>query len=729
MPTELLKHHSNGHTLKVTTEGGQDTGQRVYKSRVGQKNVDLGDGNFEPYVWYDSIKTVRYSNLLCEFYSAGYQVVREYSSGKVLVDDQRFEVQYWDDPQWRTLDLWQIGLTVDDTNEDFCVVTRKLSDGLGNTLDVDFLFEPKEEVKLTFRLRVVDADQYRIRFQNSGIAGEVTEVPFIRRSDQSVLGIGELLFDNIRFKWLSNEIGIHTGYTIEDQAGGKKLDFFLGDFDLPANGSVTVSPTTWGPTTTSDDCSSYGGAYEDDYEGDIFVGIYDSNIEHMGLTFSNVAVPAGAETQVGTKITITAASIDGTQTDCYLTVCDSRDVGAWGAENLPEDQTEHSTTVPWNPNESSGSHDSPELKDPVQDRFDGDAAAAHVENDPLTVIWMSGMSSGTGEQAITADDAELTIVYTPGTSKVTSDSEAVFDVYNKANSDIEAVYDVRNKIASDIEGLFDIFNKVSSDLEMVFDVYLRVASDSESVFDIFNAVRSDIEMVFDVANIVNSDSTIVYDQFQLASSDVEFVYDQAGRVKADSELVYDVKNIVFSDIEGVFDVLNSIYADTTLKYDQFEKISSDIEAVFDVVGRVASDSELVYDMAGRIKSSLELVFDVLSKVNADSILKYDVFSKILSDLERVYDQFERMDSDLELVYDLFSKVNSDLEAVFDVLKKLNSDSEYVFDINIKALSDLELVFDVESTKAISDAIIVYDVFSDAARGKGLNRLGLSTRLD
>lgn len=260
MELEHLKHNSNGRTFKVTTDGDQPTGQRVYKSFIGQKNVDLGSGDFAPYVWNEPSQSIRYSDKVCEFDVDGFQTVREYGSAETLIDDQRFEVQYWQSPQWRTLDLWQIGLTVDQ-QEDYCIVTRNLSDGLGNTLDVDFLFRPWEKVKLTFRLHVVDANLYRIRFQNTGIAGEAIEVPFIDK-DQNNLGAGRLLFTDIWFAWDESEIGIHEGYTVEDQAGGKKLDFFLGEFDLSANSDITISPTTWGPNGVADGNDDSGGGVD-----------------------------------------------------------------------------------------------------------------------------------------------------------------------------------------------------------------------------------------------------------------------------------------------------------------------------------------------------------------------------------------------------------------------------------------------------------------------------------
>ena len=259
MPIVLNKHTSNGREFDIT-----ETGQKIYKSFIGQKNVDLGGDNFAPYVWDEQDQSIRYSNKVCEFYSAGHQTLREYGSAETLIEEQNIVLEYWRTQgggSWRIIDLYQIGLTVDQQDEQ-CVVTRILSDGdieqpTTNILRVEFLFRPQEKVKNTFRLHVVDTElTYRIRFQNTGIAGEVVEIPLTNVKTQTNYGIYKLRFDIIEFRWDKDEIDLHS-YIIESQAGGKKLDIFISDFILDANGDVVISPDQWGETGiahTNDDC-------------------------------------------------------------------------------------------------------------------------------------------------------------------------------------------------------------------------------------------------------------------------------------------------------------------------------------------------------------------------------------------------------------------------------------------------------------------------------------------
>jgi hypothetical protein len=298
-------------------------------------------------------------------------------------------------------------------------VTRRLDDeGGGNWLEVDYLFRPHRTVKLTFRLHVSTADQYRIRFQNSGIAGEVTEVPVSDIFYPALSGIDRLVFDRVRFSWSPDEIGIHSGYIIEDQANGKKLDFFLGVFDLPDDGDVTISPTTWGATETSDDCASRvnTGQYYDESSGLIGVGSYSLNYYYTGWIWSNVTVPAGATLTDGCLITVTAgAELGNGIDDGTLKAVDENPVPAWSSSELPEDKAVYGTTVDWNLEQSSGSHDSPELKTMLQQIFDD---AAWDSGDNLGVIWIDNSPGGNNYQAIVAEEsgngATLTIVYTAG---------------------------------------------------------------------------------------------------------------------------------------------------------------------------------------------------------------------------------------------------------------------------------------------------------------------------
>jgi len=414
MPLERLPYTPDCSKFKVTTVGGQDTGQRVLKTFPGRKNVDLGDGTFEPYVWDEPSQSIRYGNLSCEFDVDGFQTIREYGSIETLIDEQQFEVQYWRTQgggSWRVLDLWQIGLTVDQQDEQ-CTVTRNLSDGLGNTLDVDFLFRPHEKVKNTFRLHVVDASLiYRIRFQNTGIAGEVTEVPYIDRTTQNNLGIYKLLFENIKFEWDSNEINLHS-YAVEDQAGGKKLDIFISDFVLDANGDVIISPDTWGPTTTSAD-----GTEEDNSiwnANEVLAGNFFGEALDAGMqwTITDVDLP-GATINVGTKITADVVSVEGAGVTGLLKIVDDRTPGVFGSSNRPSQMLpKHSTTVVWN-EASTGSRDSPELNAFVQQRIDGEIGAAFESGDIVPVIWEDN-GSGSGSFTESANGGNtLTLVYTP----------------------------------------------------------------------------------------------------------------------------------------------------------------------------------------------------------------------------------------------------------------------------------------------------------------------------
>ncbi|MGW8301314.1 MAG: hypothetical protein ACWGNO_04555 [Desulfobacterales bacterium] len=434
-----LRHKNWERTCRefeILDEHGQPNGQIAKVWGAGQKNIDLGNGNFAPYVWDAPSQSIRYGDLVCEFHPSGYQVIREYGSVESLIDDQRFELQYFREQgsKWNVLDLYNITLQVNQ-QDDHCIITRRMDDeGGGNWLEVDFLFRPHHTVKLTYRLHVANADQYRIRFQNTGIAGEVIEQQAIDFDTGDPLGVYRLLFDSIFFSWQSDEIAIHEGYTIEDQAGGKKLDFFLGDFDLPAGGDVVISPTTFGPQETSDDCVQSGSSYNDNVTGQLGIG-YAGSAWNTGWIWSNVTVPDGSTLGDGCKITVeaTASAGNGADSDCWLRAVDESPVPAWSASELPTGKSVYGTDVVFSLDQASGSHDSPELKTVLQQVID-DVDWSSGNN--IGLVWIDDSPTPGNYQAITAEEsgtgATLTIVYTEAAgTTVQTDDDGKLSEYQK----------------------------------------------------------------------------------------------------------------------------------------------------------------------------------------------------------------------------------------------------------------------------------------------------------
>uniref|UniRef100_A0A6M3L614 Uncharacterized protein n=1 Tax=viral metagenome TaxID=1070528 RepID=A0A6M3L614_9ZZZZ len=258
-----LRWTKTGRVFSKADEGKPN--MFVFNSRTGQINVDLGNGRFAPYVWDPANNQVRYASYSYQFFD-WYQVIRD-KENNVLIDDQRFEVQYWQTQgggRWRILDLYQTEVTTNQ-QDDHCIVTRRQFDGSGNELRVDFLFQPNYRIKLTFTLTVVNAGQYRIRFQNTGISG----IPAERQNKQNQ--VTALLFDKVGFCWDSNEAVIHN-YAIENTASGSKVDVFIGPFDLSAGGSVVVSPTEVTTGLDADGCS-----WATYFFSNVWFGYQDSN--------------------------------------------------------------------------------------------------------------------------------------------------------------------------------------------------------------------------------------------------------------------------------------------------------------------------------------------------------------------------------------------------------------------------------------------------------------------
>ena len=291
-----LRWDKHGRTFSHQDEGKPN--QFTYTSKIGQRNVDRGSGVYAPYVWDSVSKEISYVNHSCQFYD-WYQVIRD-ENNNVLIDDQRFEVQYQNKKgAWRVLDLYQTEVTAVQ-NDNTCIVTRRLYDGNGSELTVEFLFRPSYKVKLTFRLTVKDAGTFRIRVQNTGIAGTITEHRAYNVSDEDIGCIG-FFCEKIRWIWDLTEKDLHT-YTSETQANGKKIDIFIGNLTLIANETRVISPDTWGTDVgiaanadDGDELVGTGWNINGSYGNYMQLGTkYGDHIHHMSLRWTGLTIAMGS---------------------------------------------------------------------------------------------------------------------------------------------------------------------------------------------------------------------------------------------------------------------------------------------------------------------------------------------------------------------------------------------------------------------------------------------------
>jgi hypothetical protein len=289
-----LRWDKHGRTFSHQDEGKPN--QFTYTSQTGQRTVDTGGGVYAPYVWDSINKKISYANHSCQFYD-WYQVIRD-ENQNVLIDDQRFEIQYQNKKgAWRVLDLYQTEVTADQ-QDDHCTVTRRLWDTEGNELKIAFLFQPSYKIKLTFNLTVVTAGTYRIRFQNTGITGALTQ----QITGTNLTGI---LFDAVHFLWAKTESPTRS-YTSEDQAQGKKINIYLGSYTLTDGQTITISPDVFStsPNASGNDAGRDGTENTWSTSRDVMQwGTYGGVNGRNALRFTNVTIDAGS--------TVSAASITG----------------------------------------------------------------------------------------------------------------------------------------------------------------------------------------------------------------------------------------------------------------------------------------------------------------------------------------------------------------------------------------------------------------------------------
>ena len=258
----------------------------LFKSFAGQQNIDIGNGEFVPYIWDAQNKIAKYGNFQVQFFD-WYQVIKRLiPEEKVVIDDQRFEVQYFQGNKWRVLDLYNHTISTTEDTENGLFFIKKIYTGDGqDILEVEYQIGQRNWVRFSIYLKVENAGTYRIRWQNTGVQGEIQE------------NATNIKFDDICFSWMPNETPLRS-YEIEQQAQGKKVDIFMGSYELNDGEEILISPDTWGYTDADSDADL--NITDDTWDPNtgsntIWAGKPADNDEwNLGLRFVNVTVPKDA---------------------------------------------------------------------------------------------------------------------------------------------------------------------------------------------------------------------------------------------------------------------------------------------------------------------------------------------------------------------------------------------------------------------------------------------------
>jgi len=429
--TEWVHHkwEQSGRTLY-----NPDTGQYKYVSYVGQTNVDLGDGNYAPYVWNPVTKVVRFADCQLRFFNPHFEFWR---NGTRLTT-ARFQLLKKVGTDWVNVPVVFDGLTVNEGDE-YATATMKLRDENGNEITVNILLGMFHYINLDFEVGVNIEGEYRLQMENTGLSGDPVEIHsgtgINGEEEDRVIGI---VYEKMYFRWSYDEAPDRL-YLHEIQPDGSETSRKIVELGTLSSGeSRLISPDTWGPTAiqadvndgeedgrgTAGDRWQPDGFYDDDANFLGWATPYPPCPYEIGWRWDNI-VASGAALD-GCSITLTHADshTESGASDATLYGIDEPNAVAFdsaSSSTWPSNRNITTAYVDWDPpaETANNTHEievGPEIKTIIQELLDsytytGTQAMAFswVAHDTGSPWWRNYGDLGHPTSA----PAKLTIVYTP----------------------------------------------------------------------------------------------------------------------------------------------------------------------------------------------------------------------------------------------------------------------------------------------------------------------------
>jgi hypothetical protein len=408
-----------------------DTGQYKYVSYIGQTNVDLGDGNYAPYVWDPVEKIARFADCALRFFNPHFEFWR---NGTKLTD-ARFQLLRKVGADWVSVPLVFDSLTVNEGDE-YATPSLKLSDENGNEITVNIRLGMFHYINLDFEVGVNIEGEYQLQMENTGLSGDPVEIHsgtgLKAEEEDRVIGI---VYETMYFRWSYDETPDRL-YLHEVQPDGSETSKKIVELGHLSSGeSKLISPDTWGPTAIQADADdgeedgrvtgthawNTGGYYDDDC---LFCGYASPYNRPFEPAWRWDDITASGVAQDGCKIELwhNDDHTESGTSDATLYGIDEADTAQFSdvAGNRPSDRPKTSANVLWDPiiETVDGAHEhaeSPEIKTIIQELLDsyeytGTQAMAFTWYVTSTSTWWRNYD-GYGFPG--GAPAELTIVYTP----------------------------------------------------------------------------------------------------------------------------------------------------------------------------------------------------------------------------------------------------------------------------------------------------------------------------
>jgi len=422
---ETLRHkrwERTGRTFEVLDDLGQAIPNKfALTTRIGERNVDLGDGTFAPYVLAGA--TLKHGDSECEF-ADGWQTIRRL--GQVLVSKSRLVIQRDISGVWTDVPhgIPTRNVAHDYPREGKCTAYLDFPDiqgyAQGARLQVGIEVGGSDKEIFGFRMRSPVAGTFRLEWVLE--IPEDVDLSWIEtptsKTDPTPIRIGSRI-GQTEIRW-SNAEALFRSATVEsDGAGGRILHLFIGPYTLAAQEWLTIYPDTLGPVSvaaTGDD----GHEYPQDtwVSTSAWMGHYGTSDLWTCTRFLGINITKGY------SITSATYKITGHQTEggTYTVNCRVKaqaidSASAPSGTNLPSDfsYTTNYTDVSYSTTSWADVVKDIDVKDIVQELVN---RSGWSSGNALNLVILNNGTTGNDDISIydygldSAKTATLTIVYT-----------------------------------------------------------------------------------------------------------------------------------------------------------------------------------------------------------------------------------------------------------------------------------------------------------------------------
>lgn len=181
-----------------------------------------------------------------------------------------------------------------------------------------------------------------------------------------------------------------------------------------------------------------------------------------------------------------------------------------------------------------------------------------------------------------------------GTSTVSSDASAVYNVLGSLQYSATASYDIRSAIQSDSAASYSVRESLQQSIVSDYVIRTSTQQNAASTYTIRGLVAQDVAPTYSIRGSVSSDTTAAYNILSATS------------VSASASAGYNIRGNVNQDVAAIYALRGSVTQDTSATYSilSASAVSSSVTAGYAIKGSVQSSIVAGYSIAQAVQAEI-----------------------------------------------------------------------------------------------------------------------------